>query len=113
MFASIGVGQLVQQPAAVGGVHLRPRARLERLAGGLDGQVDVGLVPLGDPADDLAGGGVERLERLAGLAIDPLAADEQRLVLDLGRLAGFGLAVVRWRWPCVCLRGEDELVRTG
>ena len=40
------VGQLVHQPAAVAGVHLAPGAPVvERLAGGLDGQVDVGGVP--------------------------------------------------------------------
>src|SRR5262249_43227951 len=63
-------------------------AFLERLAGGLDGEIDVGLVPLGDLADGLAGGGVEGGEGLARGAVDPLAADEQRLVLDLGRPGG-------------------------
>ena len=44
------VGELVEQSAALAGVHLPPGAFLERLAGGLDGHVDVGLVPLGDLA---------------------------------------------------------------
>ena len=53
------VGELVQQPAALGGADLGPGAFLERLAGGLDGEIDVGLVALGDLADGFAGGGVE------------------------------------------------------
>ena len=44
------VGQLEHEPAAVGGVHLPPGAGFQRLAGGLDGPVDVGLVAFGDLA---------------------------------------------------------------
>ncbi len=55
---------------------LRPRAVVERLAGGLHGQVDVGRVPFGDLGDHLFGGRVDRVERLAAGGGDPLAADE-------------------------------------
>ena len=89
------VGELVEQPAAFGGAHLRPGAFLEGLAGGLDGEIDVGLVALGDLADGLAGGGVEGGEGLAGDAVEPFAADEQRLLLvpDLGERLGFQVLV--------------------
>ena len=60
---------LCEQPAALGGVHLRPRAFLEGLAGRLDGQIDVGLVALGHLADGFAGGRVDRRERLARDAV--------------------------------------------
>src|SRR5262249_18471965 len=49
---------------------------------------DVGLVALGHLADGFAGGGVDGGKGLAGDAVEPLAADEQRLVLDLGGLDG-------------------------
>ena len=71
------VGELVHQPAAVAGVHLAPGAGVKRLAGGLDGQVDVGGVALGDLGDDFLGGRVDRRERLAALAVAPLAVDQQ------------------------------------
>ena len=71
------VGELVHQPAAVAGVHLAPGAGVERLAGGLDGQVDVGRIALGDLGDDFFGGRVDRRERLAALAVAPLAVDQQ------------------------------------
>ena len=71
------VGELVHQPPAVAGVHLAPGAGVERLSGRLDGQVDVGGVALGDVGDDLFGGRVDRLERLAALAVAPLAVDQQ------------------------------------
>src|SRR5262249_34209122 len=63
----------------------------EGLAGGLDGEVDVGLVALGHLANGVARGRVDGGERLAGDAIEPFAADQQRLVLDPGRLDGAGL----------------------
>ena len=80
------VGELVHQPAAVAGVHLAPGAGVERLARGLDGQVDVGGVPLGDLGDDLLGGRVDRRERLAAGAVAPLAVDQH---LGLKRAGDF------------------------
>ena len=44
--------------------HPGPGAIVEGLPGGLDGEVDVGLVALGDVGDDLAGARVPGLERL-------------------------------------------------
>ena len=84
------VGELVEQPAALGGAGLGPGAFLERLASGFDGEIDVGLIALGDLADGLAGGGIEGGEGFAGNAVEPFAADEQRLVLDLWRLGAWG-----------------------
>ena len=83
------VGELEQQPAAVGGVHRRPRAGLQRLAGGLDGPVDVGGGRLGDLGDRLAGGGVDGVERAALGRIDPLVVDEQFGLADFGGLGAF------------------------
>ena len=90
------VGQAVQVPAALGGIHLRPGARLKRLAGRLDGQINVRLVSLGHLTDGFTRGRVNGWKSLAGGAIDPLTADKHRPVFDLGRfgrgrlLAGHG-----------------------
>ena len=84
------VGELEQQLHPVLGRLLAPG--LERLAGCLDGALDVlGTRPryLGD---DLAGRGIEHLHRLAGGRIDPLAADE---VLVLGDRHAHAAASVR------------------
>lgn len=45
--------------------HPGPGPVVEGLPGGLDGEVDVGLVALGDGGDHLAGARVTGLERLA------------------------------------------------
>ena len=71
------VGELVHQPPAVAGVGLAPGARVKRLPRRLDGAVDVGGVALGDLGDDLLGRRVDRGERLAAVAVDPLAVDQQ------------------------------------
>ena len=84
------IGELEQQSATLHGVHLLPRTGLQRLAGRLHRQVDVGLVGLGHLADGLAGGRVDGGEGLVGRAVHELAADEKRLVLDLRRLHGPG-----------------------
>src|SRR5262249_8115689 len=49
------------------------------------GQIDVGLVALGDLADDLTGRRVDGRELLAADGIDPLPADEHLLIGDLRR----------------------------
>ena len=76
------VGQLEQEPAAVGGVHRAPGAGLQRPARGLDGPVDVGGGARGDLGDDLAGGRVVRLELSALDRIDPLVVDQQAGLAD-------------------------------
>src|SRR5438874_2918682 len=78
----------MQQPATIGGAHLRPRAFFESLASGFDRQIDVGLVSLSDLANRFAGGRVKRRERLARCAVLPFAANEQRLVFNGRRLGG-------------------------
>ena len=52
------VGELVHQASAVASIRFAPGARIKSLAGGLDGEVDVGGVPFGDLGDDLFGGRV-------------------------------------------------------
>ncbi len=78
------IGQAIQQPAAVAGVHLRPGARLERLAGGGHGPIDVGRVPLGHLGNHFFGRRVNRFERLAAGGRRPLATDETLRLLNLG-----------------------------
>ena len=71
------VGQLEQQPAAVGGVHRRPGAGFQRAACRFDRPVHVlrrGRRHLGD---HFAGGRVVGVERAAFDRIDPLIVDEQ------------------------------------
>jgi hypothetical protein len=55
--------------------HRGPFAALIGLARGLDRFVDVGLVALGNQAEDLFGCGVDGLEGLAGFGGDPFTAD--------------------------------------
>src|SRR5262249_57292874 len=69
---------------AVGGVHLGPGAGLQRLAGGLDGLVDVGGGGVRDLGEDLSGGGVVGVEGLAVGGLDPSVVDEQARFLDRG-----------------------------
>ena len=83
------VGELVHQAAAVAGVHLAPGAGVERLAGGLDRQVDIGGIPLGDLGDDFLGRRVDRLERLAADAVAPLAVDQQLGLMRASDLAAW------------------------
>ena len=80
------VGQLVHQGAAIAGIHLRPRAVVERLAGRIDRRIDVGLVAFGHFADHFFGGRVNRFECLAAGRRHPLAADEALRLPNLGRL---------------------------
>ena len=54
----------------------RRRPRRERLAGRLDGGVDVGGRSARDLTDDFAVRGIADLDRLATLGIDELSADE-------------------------------------
>jgi len=61
---------------------------LERLAGGADGDINVGLVSLGDAAELLTGGGVHSGEGLSGLGVHELAINVQ-----LG-LEGTGVSVL-------------------
>ena len=83
------IGQAVHQLAAIAGVHLAPGAILERFAGGLHGQIDVGGIPFGHLGNHFFGGRVDRFERLAAFGRLPLAADETLRFANL-RLASFG-----------------------
>ena len=55
------IGEFVHQAPAVAGIHLAPGARVKRLAGRLDRQVDIGGVSLRDLGDDVLGRRIERL----------------------------------------------------
>ena len=81
------VGQLEEELAAVGGVHLAPRAGFEGAAGGLDRLVHVGGRGGGHLDDDLAVSGVDRVEVLAFGRLDPFVVDEEAGLLD-GRGGG-------------------------
>lgn len=89
------VGELEEEAAALGGVHVAPG--LEGAAGGLDGDVHVGLVGLLDLGDDLARGRVDGLEGLAREGVDPLAVDQE--------LGG--------AWPSVSGAGSEEEAAGG
>jgi hypothetical protein len=67
-----------QQALALVGCPPAPVA-FERATGRRRRLVDVGGVALGNAGDDLAGGGIEGVEFLAGRGGEPLAADEQPL----------------------------------
>ena len=71
------VGQLEQQPAAIGGVHRAPGARFEGPPRRLDRLVDVGRAGRRDLGDHLARRRVVRLELAAIDRVDPLIVDEQ------------------------------------
>ena len=51
----------------------------EGMSGGGDREIDIGAVALSDAAQFLAGRGVDGGERLAGLRILPMAADQELL----------------------------------
>ena len=89
-----GAGQLVvagldaggergDDVGALGRGHLRPRAVVERLAGGGDGAVDVGVGGLGDLGDDLFGVGRDHVELVGARRLDPVAADEELVLVHL------------------------------
>jgi hypothetical protein len=86
------VGEPVHQLAAIAGVHLAPGAIVvvERLARGLDRQVDVLGAGFGHLGDDLLGRRVEGLECLAAEAIAPLAVDQEFRLKPAGLATGLG-----------------------
>ena len=69
------VAKSSQQPAALEGGHVTP-CPFESGAGGSHGSVDIGLPATGDRREDLAGRGIDYIERLAGACVDEGAADE-------------------------------------
>lgn len=72
------IGQLVQQLAATGRVHLTPRrASGKGRLGRLNGCLNVHLVTLSHIDDLLAGSGVDRCKRFAALRVDELVVDKE------------------------------------
>ena len=70
-------GELGERPAALAGRPGRPAlAVVERRLGRLDGAIHVGRAAERRGRDDLAGGRVDDVERLAVGGIDGLAADD-------------------------------------
>src|SRR3954454_3611917 len=71
------VADLVQEASARRRRHARPGGALEGATGGLHGEIDIGLITLGDTGDNLAGRRVRNLEGLARLGGDPFAVDKK------------------------------------
>ena len=87
------VADLPKHLGALGGWQVLPDAGLEGGASRLHSAVDVLPVAFGDFGQDLARGGVDRVEGLAGRGLHPAAADEEllRLVFQVaGDLEVFG-----------------------
>lgn len=78
------IGEFVHEAAAVAGVHSGPFAAIELLAGGFDGEVNIGSVAFGHAGDHFFGGWVERVESFATLGGNPLTADETLGLMDAG-----------------------------
>jgi hypothetical protein len=86
------IGKFEKQSAAVHGIHVFPGARVQRFASRFHRQIDVSFISLGDLANGLAGRGIDRGKSLVGYGVEPLAADKQRLILDLRRSGSLGFA---------------------
>jgi len=71
------VAELPHDPPALGGAHARPRARVERLAGRRDGEVDVALVALSHLRARLLVRGIDRGVGRPGDGRTPVAGDEE------------------------------------
>ncbi len=65
-----------ENSAALRRRQARPGTLVERLAGRRHGQIDVGLLAIGDMGDHLFGGGIEDLEGATGTGVLPTAADQ-------------------------------------
>ena len=72
------IGQLEQDQLALVGLDLAPWA-FKSSAGGGNRAVDIFRVALRHPRQDLAGGRIDAVERLARNRLDPLAVDQQPL----------------------------------
>src|SRR6185436_21017149 len=73
------IGKLQQQRLPLEWLDLAPRP-LERPAGGGDRTVDILDIAFGDGRQQLAGGGIMRLEFLAGGSVHPFSVDQHLLV---------------------------------
>ena len=71
------IRQLPQQRLPVGGQHVSPGTRFERLARGGHGAIDVHGVGIGDLGDLAPGCRVDHGDALPGVRLHPFAADEQ------------------------------------
>lgn len=69
------VGEAVNEAAALGGIDVAPG--LESAAGGLHGEVDVGLVGLLNLGNHLTRGRVDGVEGLARDGVDELTVDDE------------------------------------
>ena len=67
---------------AIGGGELRPRPLIERLAGRLDGALDILGAPFGNLGQDLFGGRIDGAVGRARLGFDPGAVDKETPRLD-------------------------------
>ena len=78
------VGEPQHDPAALAGIHPRPRPLVEGLPRGVHGCVDISGIALRDLSDHFLGGRVDRVERLPTLGGHPLAADEELRLVNRG-----------------------------
>ena len=76
------VAELVDQPAALAGIHPRPRTAVEGLAGGSHGRLHVSRVALGHARNRLFGGRVDRFEGASASRRHPLAANKALRLAD-------------------------------
>ncbi|MHC2305161.1 hypothetical protein ACVIJ1_001631 [Bradyrhizobium elkanii] len=76
-------GELEQHVLPLERLHLAP-GPFERAARRRDRTVDVLGIALGDRREQLTGGGIMRLEFLAGGGVDPFAVDQHLLVGAIG-----------------------------
>ena len=79
----VGVDQVeesLHRVGALAGGHLRPRAVVERVAGGSDRRVHVGLEPLGSAGEQLPRGRADDLEDVGRAGLHPLATDVELVV---------------------------------
>ena len=77
------VGYLVEQPRALRGRRVRPRAFVEGLAGRVYGPPGVGQAALGHDRESLLGRRVDDRVCLAALRADPLPGDVHLVGLEL------------------------------
>ena len=88
-FATIASASACRRRARSFGGRLAPRA-VERLAGGVDRAVDVGLAGHRGARERIAGRRLREVADLARRRLDDLAADEEAVLLSRGRAIAVG-----------------------
>src|SRR5206468_8952021 len=82
---------------ALGVLHARPRAAVERLARGGHGAVDIGLLRLGHLREQLLGAAVDHVDLRGARGGGPGSVDEEAVgVLERGGGGGLGHGGLLW-----------------